>query len=108
MEVRPLPPDLQNLSPQERVTKLWESFNGPALTSPWDGPVSDIYYGWGGLGRDMNGITLNTERESWLRENGWRDPGEKEIGRYLFQVLEAEMGEVREILYPTPTPKSGR
>lgn len=105
LEVRPLPDDLLNLTPNQRVEKLWQSFKGPTITSPWPGPVADLYYGWGGLGRDMNGTTLHTERESWLKRNGWVDSGEQEIGHYLFRVLEGEMGEVREILHPTPRSK---
>lgn len=50
----------------------------------------------------MNGVTLHSERDSWLRANGWTDPGEVEAGHYLFLVLESEASEVREILYPSP------
>lgn len=74
----------------------------PSLTRPWPGPISDIYYGWSSLGRDVNGTTLHSDRESWLRSNGWTDPGEREAGMYFFLVLEGEMAEVREILHPTP------
>lgn len=99
----PPPESLRHLSRVELRDALWKSYGGPALTVPWPGPVSDLYYGWMGLGRDMNGTTLHSERESWLRSNGWTDPGEWEVGMYLFQVLEAELAEVREILHPTPT-----
>jgi hypothetical protein len=50
----------------------------------------------------MNGSSLHSERDSWLRANGWNDPGEVEVGHYLFLVLEGTMSEVREILYPSP------
>lgn len=93
------------MSKRERQRELWKSYGGPPLTDPWPGPLSDLYYGWMGLGRDMNGITLTSERESWLRSNGWTDPGEQEVGYFLFHVLEGEMGEVREILHPTPKGK---
>jgi len=82
--------------------KLWKSFGGVEPVRPWPGPVAEIYYGWQTLGRDMNGTSLHSERESWLRVNGWTDPGEVETGFYLFSVMESEMVEVREILYPPP------
>lgn len=69
---------------------------------PWAGPVADIYYAWLTLGRDMNGGTLHSERDSWLHANGWSNAGDAEAGHYFFLVLEAEAAEVREILHPAP------
>jgi hypothetical protein len=98
--------ELRSLSRAELRDKLWKSQGGPELAQPWPGPVSEIYHGWYSLGRDANGATLYTERESWVRGSGeWEEPGEREVVHYLFQVLEVEMAEVREILYPAPKRK---
>lgn len=50
----------------------------------------------------MNGISLHSERVSWLEENGWVEEGEKDAGHLLFSVLEAEQHKIHRILYPTP------
>jgi hypothetical protein len=92
----PTPPELAHLSRAELRDHLWKSFGGPEPVRPWPGPITEIYYGWSGLGRDANGVSLHSDRESWLRANGWGGDGEKEAGHYLFSVMEAEMGEVRE------------
>lgn len=103
MKVPPPPgSSLSLMTRGEREEALWKSHGGPEIERPWVGPVSDIYHGWSSLGRDVNGTSLHSERESWLRVNGWTDPGDQETGHYFFQILEAEMGEIREILHPTP------
>jgi len=96
----PVPETLKHLSHREYRDKLWRSFGGPEPIRPWGGPISEIYYGWCGLGRDMNGTTLHSERAAWLETNGWTDPGEEEAGHFFFSVLESAMSEIREELYP--------
>jgi hypothetical protein len=78
------------------------SFGGPVPVRPWPGPVSEIYYGWMSQGRDVNGTTLHSERESWLMGNGWSEEGDKAAGHFFFMVLESESAEIHQILYPTP------
>jgi len=101
----PPPPDMEGKPDHEIRLRLWRSFGGPEPVRPWPGPVSDLYYGWIGLGRDMNGTTLTGERRSWVeqRSNGWsHDEGEVEAAMYLFMVLESEMGRIHNELYPPP------
>jgi len=45
----------------------------------------------------MNGTTLHSERESWLRAScSWNhDPGEIEAGHFLIATLEGTMAEIR-------------
>lgn len=67
---------------------------------PWPGPVSQLYYGWCRLGRDMNGVVLHSEKEAWLKSQpGWDEDGMREAGEYLFMVLENEMGDIRRKLF---------
>lgn len=101
----PPPPNsgLEHLSRPELRAKLWASHGGPKMETPWPGPISDLYYGWYGLGRDMNGTSLHSERESWLKSHEWTDPGEAESGMYLFSVLENAHIETKQ--HPNKKPK---
>lgn len=101
----PPPPGTEHLSREELRERLWNSQGGPPLTFPWAGPVSDLYFGWHRLGRDMNGTSLQSERVSWLADNGWVEDGEREAGHYLFIVLENEQHKINRILYPPPKEK---
>jgi hypothetical protein len=53
----------------------------------------------------MNGISLQSERVSWLQENGWTESGDKDAGHFFFTVLENEQHKINRILYPPPKEK---
>lgn len=57
--------------------------------------LEPVLVGYHQLGRDANGATLHTERESWLRANRIRDRGERTAFHRLWLAADSESARVR-------------